>query len=361
MTTAPTRNDLTLDFFDRLIESQVGLDELLTSAADFAGTSVGIVYRDGTALARGRYDAVIDAVPPSDAVALQTGKGTTVWSDGPIRDDADTDFFLRRLAVAAQALSRMSASIDGPATATPLELLIRPGVSEPLMLESLRRLRLQPTDTVRVQLGEGDVSLWSAFLDSRLDRRLVARCGLSDLHVALWVVGASEGVGQPRPLAGLVVAESATFPARQVNDAFESARATLRFRSIVSLTTGQVGTLIRHEDLGPFAVLSELSREAIDAIPDVQALDRLARNHGADVLDVLESAAASESQRQAATRLHRHHTSVGYWIKRAEIELGFALNDPAQRARLFLAVVLHRLRDTATTLDALPPGADVRL
>lgn len=360
MVATQSSQDETLEFFDRLIEQRVPLDGLVTSAAAFASAAVGIVFRDSPAIARGPAGEEIDSAPPASAAVLETAQGQVVWVDDPGRDHTDARFLLRRLAVAAQALSPSPVEAL-PSRVPPLEILIRAGVSEPLLLESLRRLRLRADEPVRVQVGEGRLDQWSAFLDAQLHRRLVARASLQSLHVALWAVPSEEAADLIAPGRGIVVAESTTFAARQVNTAFENARSALRFAPIASLTAGQSGTLIRYEDLGAFAALAALSQESIEALPDVQKLDDFVREHGPEALAVLEAFASSESQRQAATLLHRHHNSVSYWVKRAETRLGFHVSAPAQRSRLFLALVLHRLRNTATTTPAGGPGGDIRL
>ncbi len=360
MVATQTPQDETLEFFDRLIEQHVPLDELVTSAAAFASAAVGIVFRDSPAIARDAVGEEIAPAPPASAAVLETAQGQVVWVDDPGRDHADARFLLRRLAVAAQALARSPIEAPPPRV-PPLEILIRAGVSEPLLLESLRRLRLRADDPVRVQVGDGRLDQWTSFLDAQRHRRLVARASSQNLHVALWAVRPEQSADLVTPGPGIVVAESTTFSARHMHIAFENARSSLRFAPIVSLTASQSGTLIRHEDLGAFAALAALNRESIEALPDVQKLGDFVGEHGPDALAVLEAFASSESLRQAAALLHRHHNSVSYWVRRAEARLGFHVGAPAQRSRLFLALVLHRLRNTAPATPTGGPGGDIRL
>lgn len=57
--------------------------------------------------------------------------------------------------------------------------------------------------------------------------------------------------------------------------------------------------------------------------------------------------AAAGSIRQAAARLHMHHSSVAARLARAQAALGFPLDTAAGRLRLATALVLAHLRDTA--------------
>lgn len=350
----------TLDFFDELVERQVSIDELLASAAAFADATVGVILPDATRHASTRAGEALPSGPPDRAVRLQSTHGQTVWLDDADNRHEDSGFFLRRLAIAAQALAHESQSREF-SRVPPLEMLLRPGTSEPLLLESLRRLRMRPDETVCVQVGKARLDDWRAFVASQTHRRFVAQASFDALHVTLWAAELGEDHAGTAPTLNVVAAESEIFRARDINAAFEGARTALRFISLASLTLEQKGTLIRHEDLGPFAALASLSREAIDAVPDVQRLDELVQKYGSDILIVLEAYASSESQRKAAARLHRHHNSISYWVKRAERTLKFDIGAVAQRSRLFLALILYRLRDTAVTTRPGNPVADIRL
>ncbi|KDA06907.1 hypothetical protein DC31_06800 [Microbacterium sp. CH12i] len=350
----------TLDFFDDLVERQVSIDELLVNAAAFANTTVGIILPDATQRSSRRTDDALRPNPPEHATRLQNAHGQIVWLDDADKRYEDAGFFLRRFALAAQMLSQEPPPRDF-SRVPPLEILIRTGTSEPLLLESLKRLRVRPDETIRVQICEGNLDKWSAFIASQTHRRLVARASLQTLNVTLWVVEPDETYTPIAPPAEVVAAESEIYQARNVSLAFENARSALRFASIASLTVEQKGTLVRHEDLGPFASLASLNRAAIDAVSDVQRLDELVQKHGPVVLTVLEAYASSESQRKAAVRLHLHHNSISYWVKRAERSLEFDVGAVAQRSRLLLSVILYRLRDTAATTRASSTGADIRL
>jgi DNA-binding PucR family transcriptional regulator len=93
-------------------------------------------------------------------------------------------------------------------------------------------------------------------------------------------------------------------------------------------------------------VLAEhVPADAIAAVPDVQALDRLAAPRGGpDVIATLHAICVHDSIRHAATAMHLHHSSVVARLERAEDELGFSVRSPGRRTRLVLALTLRHLR-----------------
>ncbi|MER6952268.1 helix-turn-helix domain-containing protein [Nonomuraea sp. NPDC000554] len=66
----------------------------------------------------------------------------------------------------------------------------------------------------------------------------------------------------------------------------------------------------------------------------------------------LDAFAASESLRQTASRLFIHRSSATARLARAESELGFSVHSAEGRARLTLALALHRLSTPITEVDS---------
>lgn len=75
-------------------------------------------------------------------------------------------------------------------------------------------------------------------------------------------------------------------------------------------------------------------------------LDELAERHGPQILEVLEAYSSTESLRRAAAVVYMHHNTVAYWVKKAESALGYTLSVPYGRTKLFIAICLHRVRET---------------
>jgi sugar diacid utilization regulator len=145
------------------------------------------------------------------------------------------------------------------------------------------------------------------------------------------------------PLPGL---EAAFFvgtthgrPAEQVADAWRQAQTAMRFCGLLGL-----GNVVDYDDLGSLAILAHLPQSAIESNPDVRAVAELtSTRRGRAVLDTLQQRLASGSIRETAAALYLHHSSVRYRLRKAEESLGLQLEDPRERLRAELALVLWRL------------------
>lgn len=338
--------------FDRLVEDGVPLGVLLTGTARLAACPVGLVAGDGhLATGADEHGRVIRENRPEGALVRPLSRGGEVWlgrTGQPLPLDR---MLLERFAVAASVCLRERAARlperDDPAL---LELVVSDRADE---IDRARALGLlgfaagvpltvcaveaaeRELERVTAQFGVGGATVKATGLG---DVALVVRSGgfPADLCVP---VGVRIGVGPPVP--GL----DAPF-------AWREARAALRFAlpsRHARQPYGEAEAAVVHAGvLGGFTLLARLlPPEAIDEVADVAALDRLAREPGgADMLRTLEAVAATESLRKAAKSLHLHHNSVSHRLARAERVLGFSVGGPYRRARLMLALVLHRLRDS---------------
>ncbi|MWA07010.1 LysR family transcriptional regulator [Actinomadura sp. LD22] len=103
--------------------------------------------------------------------------------------------------------------------------------------------------------------------------------------------------------------------------------------------------------VGGYGILArELSTERIGEIPDVQGLDRLVEVEGPELVRILDAVVATGSMRQAAERVCLHHNSVVRRVAMVECHLGFEITEPYGRNRMFMAVMLRRLRDSAAVV-----------
>ena len=108
--------------------------------------------------------------------------------------------------------------------------------------------------------------------------------------------------------------------------------------------------LVRWAQLGALALLAEhVPADAAGRNPDVAIIDALARERGGrETLATLHALAATGSIRQAAVRVHTHHSTVAARLTRVQAALDFPLDTAAGRLRLCTALLLRRLRDNAT-------------
>jgi hypothetical protein len=159
---------------------------------------------------------------------------------------------------------------------------------------------------------------------------------------------------------GAQVGISRALPAVATTDALHESLTALRFTQPSTRDRGpyllEESCIVTAEVLGGNRVLAEhLSGPDLAAVPDVQALDALISAAGQEMLRTLDVVVASESYRKAAQRLHVHHNSVAQRMSRAERTLGFRISDPYGRNRLFVALLMRRLRDTSAFTR---PGSD---
>ncbi|MCU1480462.1 MAG: hypothetical protein JWQ19_1248 [Subtercola sp.] len=348
-----------LDLFDRLIEEGVEIRPLVGQVAAFVQGRLGVVLSDGTAVSGDALGHVSDQGMPPDALVRQSGRRDIVWVDrdsGPLEE---SDFLLRRLAVAVQVLDRREDLHTR--VASPVELLLQSRISQPMLVETLRRLRLRATDRIAVYVAEGSDRAWEEFRREHIPFGLVAAADYAGRHVALLRSGSEIDDDSVTPPAGLRVALSTDRLAREGNRAFREAVAALRLARPLAIHGRPRGLLVRCSELGALHALSELSRSDIDGIADVAVLETLARRHGPIVLEALEAYASTQSQREAAALLHVHHNSIAHWVRRAEDALHCRLTAPYQRTRLLIALMLLRMRDSAHPGRPAGPTADVRL
>ncbi len=115
---------------------------------------------------------------------------------------------------------------------------------------------------------------------------------------------------------------------------WREARTALRF-------TGPREPVIRYDDLGALALLTEIPRDAARDNTDVAAIERVADNP--DDLETLDVYCATGSLRRAADLLHLHHSSVARRLEQIGKTLGIDLTEPTGLTRARLALTAWRL------------------
>lgn len=141
-------------------------------------------------------------------------------------------------------------------------------------------------------------------------------------------------------------------PAIEAAQSWQAACSALRFA-----TTRE--PVVYWDQLGCLGVLADrLDPTDIAQLADLTALDQLAAEPcGGDMLALLDAVCVTNSARQAATILHRHHSTIPPRLAHAQKVLQFPLNTPAGRFRLHLALILRRLRDNPSDQRTAPNPA----
>jgi hypothetical protein len=297
-----------IGFFDRLIASRAGLDTLVHAAGQLAECPVGI-----TSAKRG---LVVGGPVPPQASTRDLEDGTVVWlkRDGkPLPLD---EMLLERFSIATAVLLDHS-SLPLPSLGDPaLVELVLSSAGEADRSRALHLLGLTPTTKLRVLAVDGAPTGLTA--------------ALGPLHAVLVT-------GDEIPSQQGKVGISPPVPAIKAPDAWHKARTAVQFAT--------TSTPVHFDGLGAQALLACVPADEIAKLPDVIALDQLATEP--HMLALLTAVCTTSSIRQAATAIHRHHSTLAVRLEHAQTTLGFPLDTPDGRFRLRLALVLRQLRDSA--------------
>jgi hypothetical protein len=153
-------------------------------------------------------------------------------------------------------------------------------------------------------------------------------------------VGAQVGVSRLRP------ADAAAVGWREACTALRFTQPSTRERGPYNL---EESFLLRADWVGSYGILAEfLPADVLAMVDDVQALDALVAQFGTPLLQALDAVAATNSVREAGRRLRLHHNSVAARVTAAERTMGFTLSEPFGRSRLFQALTLRRLKESAS-------------
>jgi PucR C-terminal helix-turn-helix domain len=297
-----------IGFFDRLVAGHASLDTVVKAAAELAECPAGV-----SSPARGLQ---VGGPVPASTARRDLEDGTVVWLARQGKPLPLDEMVLERFSIVVAVLldhSRLPLpSLGDPAL---VELALSDTAGEAERSRALHLLGLRPSTMLRVLAVKGKPTGLSAPLGS--------------LHAVL-VPG--EEIPQQEGDVGV----SAHVPAIEAPAAWRDARTAVRFAE---------SSVVWAERLGSEMALALLPTEEIAKIPDVIALDKLAAEP--QLLQLLEALCRTGSVRQAATAIHRHHSTVPARLEHARAVLGFRPDTPEGRFRLYLALQLRRLRDNS--------------
>jgi hypothetical protein len=297
-----------IGFFDRLVASRASLDAVVRRAGELAECPVGV-----QSTARG---LLVGGPVPALAARRELEDATVVWLARQGQPLPLDDMVLERFSIAVALLldhSRLPLpSLGDPAL---VELALSDSAGEAERSRALHLLGLRPNTMLRVLAVEGTPNGLSA--------------ALGPLHAVLVQseeIPPQEGKVGVSPLVAAIEAPAA----------WRMARTAVRFAE---------SAMVWAEQLGSELALASLPVDEIAKIPDVLALDKLASEP--EMLPLLIALCQTGSARQAAATIHRHHSTIQARLEHARATLGFPLDTPEGRFRLYLALVLRRLRDNA--------------
>lgn len=323
-----------IGFFDRLITGQADLDALVRNAAQLAECPAGVKSKGLFVRADAAGKIVNTGRVPAGAARMELADGALVWleRDGkPLPLDA---MVVERFGIAAAAVLDHSRppqpELGDPAL---VELVLSDTAGSADRSRALQLLGIRPTSPVLVLAVKAAVDELVTELGGRPAGVRTADFG--EKHAVLLVAAAPDQLPYGKSLIGV----GERVPAMDAPRSWRAAQCALRF-------THPADPVVRAADLGGFALLAEkLTPADIAGVADVQRLDQLAGEP--DMLEVLLAVATTESVRKAAAAVFRHHSTVAARLAHAEAALGFAVDTPAGRSRLHLALLLRRLRDSS--------------
>jgi hypothetical protein len=232
-----------------------------------------------------------------------------------------------------------------------LERTAEPGPVEAMVLEragAAVRARLERT----VPAAGGRAALAQALVDAGLPAQRRARAArrfgivpgslaraVADHGGGVRVVAADEPPGERRAGVGPAV-EAPDLPS-----SWHDARRALRFTA--RGTGSDPGPrVVFAEEMGGLLLLADTVRPGSPPVPDVVALDRVARE-AAPLLAALDALARSPSLRAAAVRAGVHHSTLQEGVGRAERLLGWQVRGVSGRLRLQVALALRCLHHSS--------------
>ncbi len=320
-------------FYDTLMRRRVDLPALARASAVLAECVAGIrLYGTGQVIRMApdgmRASTPPPPVPTTTPITLDEEEIGTVWLERPGPRGQLDQLLLDRLAIAAAAVvERYGPAHTTMADPALVELAISAGSDEAARTRALRLLGFAAGLPVHVVAVRSRLPL-DQVGGAICPARPVKAARLADVGVIL-----ATTVDRARFPAGVRAGVAA---AESPDRSWRQARTALRF-------TTPREPVIRHDDLGAIALLSEISEDSVRANPDVAAIARMAGDPGD--LETLDAYCATGSLRRAADLLHLHHSSVARRLEQLGKTLGVDLTEPAGLTRARLALTAWRLLD----------------
>ncbi|PDP89639.1 CdaR family transcriptional regulator [Glycomyces fuscus] len=294
-------------YFDEL--TGAGIEPVVRGAAVLTGVPAGFAH-PGRGLAL-RVDPAGEvrrtaAGPDPSWCSVEAGGGV-LWLERTTEPGPVEAMVLERAAAAARARLERTPPAAGGRTAL-ARALVDPGLPEEQRARAARRLGIDPGSPARAVADHGG---------------------------GVRVLTAAEPPGDRRAGVGPAV-EALALPS-----SWHDARRALRF------TARGTGTdpgprVVFAEELGGLLLLADTVRPGSEPVPDVAALERVARE-AAPLLAALDAVASSPSLRAAAVRAGVHHSTLQESVGRAERLLGWPVREVSGRLRLQVALALRRL------------------
>jgi hypothetical protein len=339
--------------FDQLVGHRADIGALVRAAAGLAECTAGIhdplrgvfvsVASDGKTVP-GR------AIPPiSTLVKVDDGSGAEVWlhrsgGAGPL----DAIVAERMAAAAAIILDRMFGSSSYAADPAAVEVLLSPQVSDVDRARSGRLLGFVDARAVRAiafVCGDARPDATSQAVESftsqiRANGETVQLAKVGDLFAA--ITTAQDLPAELPPIIRAGVGPSVDLLSVPIS--WASAKFALRFT--VSLPGLKRPPVVFVDDLGPLMALAHFAPDQLTAIPDLEAIAKIAANDpSGEHVRTLDAFCRAGTLRRTASELYLHHTSVAARLAHISSALGYAVDTPDGVFRARMALTFWHLSE----------------
>lgn len=339
-----------LRFFDALTHERATVKQIVESTSTWLGRPVAVRCDGVVSVAdRGQWQETW----PTGLTSMSSTQDGVVVALGGVRSDED-QVVLDRLAVCVTTAlggDRLRGSKWESGRA--VSVLLSETESDASRRTALEQLGWRSNTPVRVVVVHGARTMIATWVE-RLEAGgvTVFSTGRPRLTILLTTGGRLAALVQDGVPRGLQVGISQDVPAIEASTGLVEARWALRFSQPSPRDHGpyliEEGVAFEYWRLRGYEALADsLTPETINRVQDVTALDRALAAGGPELLRTLDVVVAATSIRQAARALDVHHNTIAHRVAAAEEQLGFSLADSYGRCRLYIAIVLRRLRESA--------------
>ncbi|MGX1810068.1 helix-turn-helix domain-containing protein [Nocardia sp. NPDC055321] len=339
-----------LRFFDALTCDRASVAHIVTATGRWLGRVVAVRHAGSVHAADGA-GTTGNIWPDSIAATSSTPCGVLVGLGGPVGPE-DWALLQRLSLCVTLALDEATQYGSLMSEQRTVHVLATGSESRAARRGAAAHLGLTAEQPSRILLAHGPDSGVAALIDAlrRGGVRVMSAPG-DRLTVLLTVGPRVTTLLQQGVPTGVQVGVSRELPVIDAPAAAAEALAALRFSQPSPRDQGpyliEEGVAFEYWRLRGYEALAEaMTPELINRMDDVRALDRVLAESGADMLRTLDVVVASTSIRQAARALDTHHNTVAHRVAAAEAVFGFFLTDCYGRGRLYLAIVLRRLRES---------------
>lgn len=335
-------------FFDRLVETRGGLDELVRSSARLIGAPAGFSSEAGAAARafddRGRR---IDVDPPIDAITLAVTAGSRRFGSVWIVNSSDNvslgELVIERMALSAATILGRSPNSSRVDETDDVIVMLSRDTPPDVRKDAIRALGFRVDWDVRALVIVPTLS--AAEAESAVREWSTSQ----HLHVSpvrrddRFFVAVFRDVGPGTPFLPPSWSAPTAIGCRAGITEAHSSLATAR--QAIHLTSPVLGpTVIDYEKLGALSHLADIHPAAAGTTHLVTQLIFLAQSEsGRAELTALDAFCRHRSLRSASIELNLHHSSLAHRLKNAERKLNVDLSGSDALFQLALSLQLYRI------------------